>query len=111
MYELLHVLICGRPETLVCMPMIKTKQSLLPSVVSDPCPDSHPYPLDAGNKCCARWFRTSDISQFIDLYDDASECPANLRIDCPDLENKCKQNTPFFTGEDVLLSVIFCSFH
>lgn len=50
---------------------------------SVPCPDSHPWAISNGTRCCERFHRAHDYTQNLDWYDPDSFCFESNSIPCP----------------------------
>ncbi|XP_059091390.1 uncharacterized protein LOC131886939 isoform X2 [Tigriopus californicus] len=66
--------------------------------VSLACPESHPWALANGTRCCQRFYRANDFTHDLDWYDPESLCFGGNVIPCPSFghyQSLCRTNLKF----------------
>ncbi|XP_059091548.1 uncharacterized protein LOC131887068 isoform X2 [Tigriopus californicus] len=48
------------------------------------CPESHPWAMANGTRCCERFHAANDYDKYLDWYDPESSCYNNNSLSCPD---------------------------
>ncbi|XP_059091391.1 uncharacterized protein LOC131886939 isoform X3 [Tigriopus californicus] len=62
------------------------------------CPESHPWALANGTRCCQRFYRANDFTHDLDWYDPESLCFGGNVIPCPSFghyQSLCRTNLKF----------------